>query len=256
MATQNLWRAFSKGMSGVVLNLLFGLRSPVYTVPELVSSILEAQETGHIKEAVFGTIFTLFQVTLHDIPTISFSFSTGQKLNLVTWVLSTKKEETIEVLPHSDFALNSISVPISQLASLFWPGTVMSVVISGLIRLWNIGAVYGRLGVSLLEATCLLQYKASKSLRPALQVRLKSEYDLSEINHVVLPFETPHSYYLFVWSIKNKQVTLFNWLLDGDIEDWLKQTTYILSMLPLFQGWSINIKIQYRTDTQKSHKKR
>ncbi|KAG0123701.1 hypothetical protein HOY82DRAFT_544097 [Tuber indicum] len=266
-------------MSEIVVNLLFGTQSPVYTVPKLVrlfhghsqdirtvevfrnalynfgyrdvlyDNPQEGRSTVTLKDSIYGTFFQMFRISLHDVPTINYQFPQVRKLNLASWVLSiTTPEIQLQMPPRPDFNVDSIIVPLSQFASLFSPLPVTGTVISYLSRLWDKGAMYGWLSLSLPEASTLLADKRTKSFRHALQSLYNSQYQFTEIHHVLLPVETPETYYLLVCTLERKYAQVYNWIAKSDHSIWLSKTLMDLEKLPVFMYWNFKAVNEDPTD--------
>ncbi|RPA91808.1 hypothetical protein L873DRAFT_1848078 [Choiromyces venosus 120613-1] len=286
LATQEIWAAFSKAMAPVVLNLLFSITSPPFTMSDLLrlyfhqpqinqsatrfrevimssnyNEILYTmadQEPNLIlfQDCIKGTIFESLDIEPTQTPTICYPPTQVTKVNLINWVLNAGPDMVLQLNCRNNFEAGPVSLQVLELASLFSPSCVTRPVITFLTRLWNNGAIAGWLCLSIENGETLMSVSAPTTLCSALQIILRTESSLEHIKYVVLPVEKEHTYYVFVCCPQEKSVCILYWLFAGNTDVELKEMIEEVSNIEVFVGWEVSIEMQDPTTVKEPLSKR
>lgn len=265
LSTQSPWIALCNAFSGVLVNLLFSPTSPEYTFTQLCQRYL--QQTNSTKwissfnhaiwdlrldhlvydeiwqlqpiipvvEAAAGTLFSALNLKVPVLPSTGTSHLLKQEVNLVDWVLNADPDSVIELkIPRVEDGSVSI-LQIIDLACLFGPIPLTQRVIGFLTEMFDTGGLLGWQAISIEEGVRLFSMEATGSVHEAIQAVLHSESTFEYMNHLLIPVETEHSYFLYYCHLNNREISIFYWNDSRDMDQYLDELVEVSSTIVLYE---------------------
>lgn len=239
LATSDTWVAFSKAFSGTVVRLLFTPSSPPLAINDLFRLYISQSNgtnaaflfqdamwsLGHrsllyettmfqtsclsFDKAVVGTVFDVVGLEVPELPGSLVTLNKSLKINLIQWVVGA--EETAMVKLKEDRRQDGvpISIPILDLASLFSSSSITASVFNFLTNLWDAGGINGWCCLSLLEGQCFMKSGGRKGIKDAMRVAINSKSSYDDIQHLLIPIETPTTYLLYYCCLADSTMSIF-----------------------------------------------